>query len=65
MTDLSAILYQSRRALLVFAALVGVGVYDLQQTKSSVLRNYPVVGHVRFMLESVRPELRQMRRCFL
>ncbi len=46
-------------ALLVFAALVGVGVYDLQQTKSSVLRNYPVVGHVRFMLESIRPELRQ------
>ncbi len=46
-------------ALLLFGALVGVGIFDLQQTRRSVLRNYPVVGHMRFMLESVRPELRQ------
>lgn len=43
----------------LFVVLVGVGVHDLLQTKSSVLRNYPVVGHFRFMLESIRPELRQ------
>ena len=44
---------------LIFAWLVGVGVYDLRQTKRSILRNYPVIGHMRFMMEFVRPEIRQ------
>ncbi len=46
-------------AFLVFGALSLVGVWDLRQTKSSVLRNYPVIGHLRFMLEKIRPEMRQ------
>ena len=46
-------------ALLTFAALVGVGVFDVRQTKRSILRNYPVIGHLRFILEFVRPEIRQ------
>ena len=46
-------------AFLVFGALVWVGVYDLRQTKRSILRNYPIIGHIRFMLEFVRPEIRQ------
>ncbi len=46
-------------AFLLFACLVGIGVYDLRQTKRSILRNYPVIGHLRFMLEFVRPEIRQ------
>ena len=29
--------------------------YDLLQTKRSVLRNYPIIGHLRFMLEYIRP----------
>ena len=44
---------------LVFLVLFGVGVYDLLQTKRSVLRNYPVIGHLRYMLEFIRPEMRQ------
>ena len=44
---------------LVFTGLVALGVYDLRQTKRSILRNYPVIGHLRFMLEFVRPEIRQ------
>ncbi len=44
---------------LVFAGLSGVGLYDLLQTRRSVLRNYPVIGHLRFMLEYIRPEMRQ------
>ena len=44
---------------LVFAALVAVGVHDLTQTKRAVLRNYPVIGHMRFFLEYIRPEMRQ------
>ena len=40
-------------------ALATVGAYDLIQRKHSVLRNYPVLGHVRFLLEALRPELQQ------
>lgn len=44
-------------AVLVPPALLGV--WDLLQRKHSVLRNYPVVGHARFLLERIRPELQQ------
>ncbi|OGB16445.1 MAG: glutamate synthase [Burkholderiales bacterium RIFCSPLOWO2_12_67_14] len=44
---------------LLFAGLSALGFWDLRQTKSSVLRNYPVIGHFRFMLEKIRPEIRQ------
>ncbi|MES2975707.1 MAG: FMN-binding glutamate synthase family protein [Pseudomonadota bacterium] len=44
---------------LLFALLLGLGIYDLRQTRSSLLRNYPVIGHLRFMLEYIRPEIRQ------
>lgn len=46
-------------ALIVLIPLVGVGVHDLVQRPHAVLRNYPVIGHIRFLLEAVRPELRQ------
>ncbi len=46
-------------ALLVFAALLALGVHDLRQTRHAVLRNYPVIGHLRFLLEFIRPEMRQ------
>ncbi|MCA3450162.1 MAG: FMN-binding glutamate synthase family protein [Rhodobacter sp.] len=39
--------------------LAGVGVHDLVQTHHAVLRNYPIAGHLRFLLEGVRPEIRQ------
>lgn len=45
--------------LLLFGGLSLVGWYDLRQSKRSLLRNYPVIGHLRYMLETVRPELRQ------
>ncbi|MDD0840616.1 FMN-binding glutamate synthase family protein [Curvibacter sp. HBC61] len=44
---------------LVLLALVLLGLYDLRQTQHSVLRNYPVIGHLRFVLEYIRPEIRQ------
>src|SRR5438105_3715542 len=46
-------------ALLFFAALVVVGVRDVRQSRHAILRNYPVIGHLRFLFEYVRPELRQ------
>ncbi|MGQ4511097.1 glutamate synthase-related protein [Streptomyces sp. DW26H14] len=36
-----------------------LGVRDLLQREHTVLRNYPVLGHARYLLESVRPELQQ------
>lgn len=35
------------------------GYHDLRQTRRAVLRNYPVIGHIRFLLEFIRPEIRQ------
>jgi glutamate synthase domain-containing protein 2 len=43
----------------VFAFLCLLGVWDLVQTRHSILRNYPVIGHVRWIAELVRPEIRQ------
>lgn len=43
----------------VFLALSLLGIYDLRQRRHSILRNYPVIGHVRFLMESIRPEIRQ------
>ena len=36
-----------------------VGLIDLTQTRHSIRRNYPVIGHIRWFAEMVRPELRQ------
>ncbi len=39
--------------------LTGLGWRDTRQRRHSVLRNYPVIGHLRFLLEFIRPEMRQ------
>ena len=44
---------------LVLLGLVAVGVRDSLQSRRAVLRNYPVIGHLRFLLEFIRPEIRQ------
>lgn len=43
----------------IVAALALVGLRDLVQTRHALLRNYPVIGHIRYLFEEVRPELRQ------
>lgn len=43
----------------VFAVLSLIGVWDLLQTRHSVRRNYPVIAHFRYLLESIGPEIRQ------
>ena len=45
--------------VLVFGALALLGSRDLLQTRHSVLRNYPISAHLRFIFEGLRPELRQ------
>jgi len=39
--------------------LIVVAVYDVTQRRHAILRNFPIVGHLRYLLESVGPELRQ------
>ena len=39
--------------------LVALGLHDLTQRYSAVRRNYPIIGNLRFMLEKIRPEIRQ------
>jgi hypothetical protein len=41
--------------LLILAITV---VYDLVQSRHAILRNFPVVGHFRYWLEAIGPELR-------
>jgi glutamate synthase domain-containing protein 2 len=45
-------------AILCLASVL-IGLHDLRQTRHAVLRNYPVAAHLRFLLESIRPEMRQ------
>ena len=52
----------TRLGRLAAAAAAGVGglaAYDLAQRRHAILRNFPVLGHLRFWLEAVGPELRQ------
>lgn len=44
--------------LLLVAAWAAIGAYDIS-SRHNVLINYPVIGHLRYLLEFVRPELRQ------
>jgi glutamate synthase domain-containing protein 2 len=43
----------------VCALLTLIGVWDMTQTKHSLRRNYPILANIRFMLEKIRPEIRQ------
>jgi glutamate synthase domain-containing protein 2 len=45
--------------LVLALVLAAVGLRDLVQTRHAILRNYPILGHLRFLLENIRPELRQ------
>jgi glutamate synthase domain-containing protein 2 len=45
--------------LLLCGALTALGLWDLTQRKHAVLRNYPITAHLRFLLEKIRPEMRQ------
>jgi glutamate synthase domain-containing protein 2 len=64
LTVLSAILASTLAigwlwGVIVFGALVALGVWDLSQTRSTLRRNYPILAHFRYGLESIGPEMRQ------
>lgn len=45
--------------LIFLVPLLLLWVYDITQTKHAILRNFPVLGHIRFFLEFFRPEIQQ------
>lgn len=45
--------------VVLFGALTILGIRDLHQTRHAIRRNYPVIGNLRFVFESIRPEMRQ------
>ena len=49
----------TRAAAAGMSALAAVAVRDLLQREHTLLRNFPVIGHARYLLESIGPELRQ------
>jgi len=45
--------------LIISLPLLLIAVRDIFQKKHALIRNYPLIGHLRYLLESIRPELRQ------
>ena len=46
-------------SLVVVAPLLAVGLRDSFQTKHTILRNFPIIGHARYFFEMIRPEIYQ------
>ncbi len=46
-------------AVALVGALALLSWYDVAQRRHSILRNYPVLGHLRFLMEKIRPEIQQ------
>lgn len=45
--------------LVIVGLLLVVAIHDLVQRKRAILRNFPVIGHLRYLIEKIGPELRQ------
>ncbi|NNE71469.1 MAG: FMN-binding glutamate synthase family protein, partial [Rhodothermales bacterium] len=46
-------------SLVVVGPIIVLGLYDSFQTEHAIRRNFPVIGHARYLLESIRPEIQQ------
>lgn len=46
-------------SLAILIPLFFVGIWDILQTKHAIRRNFPVIGHGRYLLEHIRPEINQ------
>jgi glutamate synthase domain-containing protein 2 len=44
---------------ILIGPLIIVGYYDIFQNKHAILKNFPVIGHLRYILESISPEIQQ------
>lgn len=45
--------------LVFFIPLITMGLYDMYQSRHSIRRNFPLIGRMRYLLESIGPEIRQ------
>jgi glutamate synthase domain-containing protein 2 len=43
----------------ILLILLGIAIKDILQKKRTIQHNFPIVGHLRYMLESIGPEIRQ------
>ncbi len=55
----SAVWPQARWALVIVLPLIARGVADMLQTRQAIRRNFPLIGHGRYFLEMLRPEINQ------
>jgi glutamate synthase domain-containing protein 2 len=46
-------------SFVIIGPIILIGVYDLFQQKHSIVRNFPVFGHLRFLAEELRPKVYQ------
>ena len=46
-------------ALLIFVPLLLLAISNIRQKKHAILRNFPIIGYLRYFFESIRPEMRQ------
>ena len=51
--------WKSSFLLLIFLPLIVMGFYDMYQSKKTIRRNFPLVGRMRYLLESLGPGVRQ------
>ncbi|KGO81234.1 glutamate synthase [Flavobacterium beibuense F44-8] len=56
---LTYIEWKSILLLLIFLPLICMGLYDMYQSKKTIRRNFPLLGRLRYVLESIGPEMRQ------
>ena len=54
-----AMLHDARWFLVLLVPILLLAIYDLCQTEHTILRNFPVLGHMRYILEFIRPEIQQ------
>ena len=46
-------------ALLVLGPIILLGLYDMIQTKHTIMRNFPILGRGRYVMEELRPKIYQ------
>ena len=56
---MSYINLKSLYLLLILLPLIGLGLFDMFQSKRTIRRNFPLLGRMRYLLESIGPEMRQ------
>lgn len=54
-----AMLHDVRWFFVFMLPLLALAFYDLKQQKRTLLRNFPILGHIRYILEFIRPEIQQ------